>query len=375
MIKPDQFLNELISQGIEFFSGVPDSLLKHFLAHLDTLNDRNHIIATNEGSAVALAMGYNLATNKLPLVYLQNSGLGNTINPLLSLADKKVYSIPMIIMVGWRGEPGVKDEPQHIKQGEVTIELIESMNYEYSILSNNFEESKKQIQKLIKIANTDQKPVFLVVKKDTFSESKFDKKIPVDLISRESAIAAICNSIEKEDLVISTTGKASRELYEIRKIHKSSNADFLTVGGMGHANQIALGVSLFSNNKNIYCIDGDGAVLMHMGGLVQIANSSHNRFCHIIINNSSHESVGGQPTLGEKFSFAEVCKNIGYTTTCRVNSIADLIENIKLFKVKGGVVCIELICSSSSRKNLSRPSSTPLENKKSFINKLNSHKN
>lgn len=375
MIKPDQFLNELILQGIDFFSGVPDSLLKHFLAHLDSLNDKNHIIATNEGSAIALAMGYNLATDKLPLIYLQNSGLGNIINPLLSLADKKVYSIPMIIMVGWRGEPGVKDEPQHIKQGKVTLELIESMGYEYSILSNNFEESKKQIQKLILIAKTDQKPIFLVVKKDTFLESKFVKQNPLDLISRESAIEAICNLIDKEDLVISTTGKASRELYEIRKIQKSSNADFLTVGGMGHANQIALGVSLFSNNKNIYCIDGDGAVLMHMGGLVQIANSSLKKFCHIIINNSSHESVGGQPTLGEKVSFAEICKNVGYTSAYRVNTIAQLVEKIKLFKIKGGVICIEVICSSSSRKNLSRPSTTPLENKKLFVNKLNRYKN
>lgn len=370
MINPELFLNELLSKEINFFTGVPDSLLKSFLLHLDSLDSKNHIISTNEGSAIGLAIGYNLATNKIPMVYLQNSGLGNIINPILSLADEKVYSIPMIIMVGWRGEPGVKDEPQHLKQGEVTLDLIKSMNYKHRILSNEFHEGKKQLNELIHITKNDQKPVFLIVKKNTFLESTINKKKQVSLISRESAIEAICSSINKDDLVISTTGKASRELYEIRKAQQTSNEDFLTVGGMGHANQIAMGIALFSKDKNIYCIDGDGAVLMHMGGLVQIGNLKLDNFCHIIINNSSHESVGGQATLGDKISFAEICKNSGYKKTYRVNTTNQLTEKLKLFNDIGGPICIEVICSSTSRSNLSRPTSSPKENKESFKEKL-----
>ena len=369
MINPNEFLNELTKLDLNFFTGVPDSLLKNFLTTLNDLDYKKHIIATNEGSAIGIAIGYNLSTNKVPMVYLQNSGLGNIINPILSLADKEVYSIPMIIMVGWRGEPDIKDEPQHLKQGRVTLDLIESMNYHYEILSKDLDKANVQMSNLIKLTKEENKPVFVVVKKDTFSKTETVKKEHPNKLERESAIKEICKSIENDDLIISTTGKSSRELYEVRKTYNKQN-DFLTVGGMGHANQIALGVALFSNKKNVYCIDGDGAILMHMGGLVQIANAPLENLCHIIINNYSHESVGGQPTLGDKISFSSVCKSIGYTDAYRVSDEEELKKAIKMFKQKKGIFCIEVLCSSSSRNDLGRPTTSPLENKVSFKRKI-----
>ena len=372
MIDCKKYYDFLKEEEVNFFTGVPDSLLKNFISYISEVNKDNHIIGTNEGSSIGMGIGYHLATNKIPFIYLQNSGLGNIINPLLSLADKEVYAIPMIIMVGWRGEPGIKDEPQHIKQGRVTLELIKSMGFDTkSFLMNLI--MQDQTKNLITKAKIENKPVFLVVKKNTFSFFDSRKKEIDNLLNREEAIKTISLKTSKNDLVISTTGKSSRELFETRNSQNKKNDDFLTVGGMGHANQIALGISLFKKEKKVYCIDGDGAILMHMGGLVQIANSRDINFCHIIINNFSHESVGGQPTLGDTFSFSSVCEKIGYTETFKVDKIIELEENLDLFKKKGGVFCIEVICSSTSRKNLSRPSLSPEQNKLSFKRKISGY--
>lgn len=370
MINTKEFYNLLKRKNIDFFTGVPDSLLKHFGNCIEDLEEENHIISTNEGSSVGLAIGYHLATNKIPLVYLQNSGLGNIVNPLLSLADKQVYSIPMLLIIGWRGEPETKDEPQHIKQGAVTIGLLETMGIPYKILSDGIDEADKQLGELHDWSSQNRAPAAILVRTNTFSPYKTARKEERLKVTRENAIKTIIDSIADNDLVISTTGKASRELFEVRKENKQPNNDFLTVGGMGHASQIALGIAKYQKDKTIYCIDGDGAALMHMGGLALIANSKAKNFCHVLINNAAHESVGGQPTLGDKVSFADLAKTLGYSNCLVASSEREIKEGIASFRQKNGPFLLEIICSSSSRESLGRPTKTPLENKIAFIEKI-----
>ena len=254
MVNVDNFFSALKDSGVDFFTGVPDSLLKDFCAYItdNTLPD-NHIIAANEGNAISLGIGYYMATKKIPLIYLQNSGLGNIINPLLSLADPDVYSVPMLLLIGWRGEPNIKDEPQHIKQGKVTTHLLDSMNIPYEILSSemNSKDAEQALKKMLKNALLFKSPCAILVKKATFEsyKLKLERRYEREL-NREKVIEIIINNLEKDDIVVSTTGVTSRELFELReKYSESHEKDFLTVGGMGHASQIALGISLFKKNR------------------------------------------------------------------------------------------------------------------------------
>ncbi|MDR0287090.1 MAG: phosphonopyruvate decarboxylase, partial [Clostridiales bacterium] len=275
MISPGFFYEQLTGYGVGFFTGVPDSLLKDFCAYItDNITDNNHIIAANEGAAIGLACGYHLSTNGIPLIYMQNSGIGNAVNPLLSLADKKVYSIPLLLLIGWRGEPGVHDEPQHISQGEVTLSLLDAMRIPYLVLDRNEENILSQLEKVFEYLKKESAPFALVVKKDTFSSYQLKKLIESKaFLSREDAIKTVIEQIEKDSIVVSTTGMISRELYELRgQKNQGHNHDFLTVGSMGHASQIGLGIALNKPEKKVYCFDGDGAMLMHLGGLSSIGS-------------------------------------------------------------------------------------------------------
>ena len=270
MIASEDFYNVLIQNDISFFSGVPDSLLKSICAFFtDQVSPENHIISANEGGAVALGTGYHLATGKIPLIYMQNSGIGNAINPLLSLVDKKVYNIPMLLMIGWRGEPGIKDEPQHIKQGEVTTELLKAMHIPFEILPEDYGKAKVIMEKSISYIKENNSPLAFIIRKGLFEPYQLKKKLETSFeMNREDAVKIIVDSLESDDIIISTTGKTSRELFEYRKeLGQNHHNDFLTVGSMGHASQIALGIALNKPYKNIYCFDGDGATLMHTGSL------------------------------------------------------------------------------------------------------------
>ncbi|MDR3059357.1 MAG: phosphonopyruvate decarboxylase, partial [Prevotella sp.] len=298
MVNPSFFYEKLKDGKIDFFTGVPDSLLKSFCAYLtDNCGENKHIIAVNEGAAVAIASGYNIATNKSALVYMQNSGIGNAINPLLSLADPEVYKIPMILLIGWRGQPGVHDEPQHIKQGKITLKLLEAMDIPYGILSDDENEVSKQIDACFDFLSKSSSPYALVVKKDIFAPY-FLKNIKSEesgLMTREEAIEEIVKASDKDEIFFSTTGMVSRELYELRDKHRMDHScDFLTVGSMGHASHIALSVVLQRPDKRVSVIDGDGAVLMHMGAIPAIGVKKPINFRHIVINNAAHDSVGGQ---------------------------------------------------------------------------------
>jgi phosphonopyruvate decarboxylase len=315
MIDPQKFYDRLIHNDVHFFTGVPDSTLKNLCAYITVkAGKERHIIAANEGTALGIAAGYHLASGKLPLIYMQNSGIGNAVNPLLSLADEMVYQLPVLLLIGWRGEPGVKDEPQHKKQGKVTLQLLESMDIPYIILSSDEIEAFVQLDKIIKDTTKFSKPHAIVVRQNIFSASSVKPKIENNhSLSREEALQMVLESLQPEDIVVSTTGKLSRELFEYREKNGQGHAqDFLTVGSMGHASSIAFGVALQKKNKTIYCLDGDGALLMHLGSLSNIGVSEIPNYRHIIFNNGSHESVGGQPTLAFSIDIPAIAKACGY---------------------------------------------------------------
>ena len=329
MIRTSDFFNILKKNNIQFFTGVPDSLLKDICSFItDEVSKDKHIIASNEGGAVGLAMGYHLATGQVPLVYMQNSGFGNAINPLLSLADKKVYGIPMILLIGWRGEPNVKDEPQHLKQGEVSEDLLKTLGIPYLIISENSEKYLDEISKAITQIKETNEPLAILVRKGTFKPYSLKSKIKTNFdLNREEAISKILEFLEDDDIVIGTTGKTSRELFELREVHgKDHSRDFLTVGGMGHANQIALGIAISKPKRTIYCFDGDGAVLMHAGSLGIISSLKPENYRHIIFNNGSHDSVGGQPTIGFDISFCSIAKDFNYNKTFLVKNVDEFDE-------------------------------------------------
>ena len=337
LFSPKLFHETLANSGVKFFTGVPDSLLKDFCYYInDCLPRENHIIAANEGSALALGLGHHLSTSGIPLIYLQNSGLGNLINPLLSLTDREVYSIPGILMIGWRGEPGVSDEPQHKKQGTIMLELLDVMDVPFEVLGSNLNENEvvSLLQTCVAKARTENRICALVIRKNFFEKyiAKKEDDVKYDL-TRERAIELIASNCEDDDVIISTTGLPSRELYEYRRKNKQNHSrDFLVVGGMGHANQIALGVALGQPGCRVICIDGDGAIIMHMGSLTTIGTSNQKNLLHIVVNNGAHDSVGGQKTTAFDINLGEIAKSSGYRyvfSACNEKEVKKLLPNLK----------------------------------------------
>jgi len=372
MVEVKEFYNELLDNDISFFTGVPDSLLKSFCAYIkDNVSAQKNIISANEGNAVGLASGYYLGTRKIGLVYMQNSGIGNALNPLASLTDKLVYSIPMLLVIGWRGEPKRQDEPQHKKQGLITIETLEMLGIKYEILdeASNNDEMKLKVKKAYIYMKENNEPYALVIKKDTFDEYKLKNNTVFDFeMTREEAIEIVVSKMKENSVVISTTGMASRELFELREKHKENHSkDFLTVGSMGHASQIALGIALSNKDKEVYCIDGDGALLMHLGGLAIIGNAEPGNFRHILINNGAHDSVGGQETVGLKIDTLAIAKACGYKECYSCSCKAELLNlSEKITNVEGPIL-LEIKVKKGARKDLGRPTSTPIENKEAFM--------
>lgn len=373
MIEPSLFHKALEENDVKFHTGVPDSLLANYTNYLSKLKKNSHLIAANEGNAIGIAIGHYLSTNKIAAVYMQNSGLGNSINPLISLADNKIYSIPMLLLVGWRGEPGIIDEPQHIKQGEKTLSQLDLLDIPYWLINKN-SEYKKIIKTACQTSTAQKKPVALVFHKNAFKYEgeieNYDNKFS---LIREEALEIIVNSIG-QSLLISTTGKISREIYEIRKKRKESCEDFLTVGGMGHASSIALGVAL-NTKLNVVCVDGDGSMIMHLGSLTTIASTEIKNFFHILINNESHESVGGQPTAANIIDFKKLCLSVGYKKYSLAKNKKELVKSINDLKKYDGPKILEVQVSKYSRENLGRPKESPEENKAFFIRKVLEKKN
>ncbi len=375
MIKPSTLYNELLKNGTDFFAGVPDSLLKSFCAYVtDNAPVEKHIISANEGSATALAAGYHFATGKIPLIYMQNSGEGNMINPLLSLVDPDVYSVPLLILIGWRGEPGVHDEPQHVKQGKVTCALLDAMQIPYEIMTEDESAISEQLKKAYDYMKTNNAPYALVIRKGTFEEYTLKNNIPVSAeMKREQAIEKIMLSAPENAAFVSTTGMASRELYELREKHGMEHEkDFLTVGSMGHASQIALSIAMQKPDRPVFCIDGDGAAIMQMGGMATVGTRSPKNLVHFVMNNGAHDSVGGQPTVGLMINLPEIAKACLYKKIYSAKNEKELRE--VLAKIRNSfddntneLTFVEVKVSKGARKDLGRPKSTPQENKKAFM--------
>lgn len=374
MISPAFFIETLKSNGIDFFAGVPDSLLKNICAYITDHVDSDHnIITANEGAAVGLAAGYHLATGKAGVVYMQNSGQGNIINPLASLTDKEVYNIPLLLLIGWRGRPGVHDEPQHVKQGKVTTGLLNVMGVNYEVLAKEEDKALKQIEKAVTALRNNE--VFaLVIEKDTFDEYKLQNVELNDLtMSREEAIRAVAASIGEKDCIVSTTGMISRELFEYRTaMNQGHERDFLTVGSMGHASQIALGIALEKKDRKVWCFDGDGATIMHMGSMAIVASRKPENYIHVVFNNGAHDSVGGQPTVGLKIDLPAVAKAVGYAQTYSTDNMESLSSILRqISKAEQGPVLLEIKVKKGNRKDLGRPTTTPIENKEALMDFLN----
>jgi phosphonopyruvate decarboxylase len=373
MIKASELLDFLLKEGVNFFTGVPDSQLKEFCEAITNKFQisSKHIIAPNEGNAIGLAAGHFLATNHRSLVYMQNSGLGNAVNPITSLIDAKVYDIPLILLIGWRGKPGIKDEPQHIKQGEITLELLTSLGIEYTIITKDttIQDIKKIIHdNTLKFNNHINQTIAFVAEKSVFESDEYVLPPNGNTLNREEAIQTIIQNTEIEDIFVSTTGKISRELYENRlNFNLDTKSDFLTVGSMGHASMIAYKLALEKPQRRVYCLDGDGAVLMHMGTLPLIGSSKVKNLVHIVLNNYAHESVGGMPTIANKFSLAKIAKDSNYKKTYVVSSKQELIDTLAKVKNYKTLTFIEVLVTNTSRLDLIRPKSTPLQNKEEFM--------
>lgn len=360
--------------GSDFYTGVPDSQLKalcDYLMNTYGIDKKHHIIAANEGNCTAIAAGYHLATGKVPVVYMQNSGEGNIINPVASLLNDKVYAIPMVFIIGWRGEPGVHDEPQHIFQGEVTIKLMEDMGIKTFVITKDITESKvAEVMKEYNAVLAQGKDVAFVICKGALEYSEKVKYSNSNTMVREEIIRHIVIASE-EDPIISTTGKASRELFEIREANGQCHKyDFLTVGSMGHSSSIALGVALNKPNTKIWCVDGDGALLMHMGAMAVIGANSPANLVHVVINNGAHETVGGMPTVASKLDLVAIAKACGYTNAVCVNNFADLDKELEAAKSRNELSLIEVKCSIGARADLGRPTTTALQNKENFMKYL-----
>jgi phosphonopyruvate decarboxylase len=374
VVDPKSFISTLKGHGVNFFAGVPDSLLMSLCAELfRSVPAERHIIAANEGAAIGLAAGWHLGTNSTPCVYMQNSGLGNAVNPLVSLADADVYGIPLLLVIGWRGEMldgrQLRDEPQHVKQGRITRDMLSCLEIPHAVLGPDTLDYEELLVKLARQARHERRPTAILVRKDTFGEADPPTPSLKYELSREDALAVALKVLPDDNIIVSTTGKLSRELNELRISQaQSTDRDFLTVGSMGHALQIASGLALAQPLKRIICIDGDGAMIMHMGGLTTSAKIPN--LLHIVINNGAHESVGGQPTQGFRIDMPAIAKACGYTAASRVASAKEIREAIKAALAAPAASFIEIRTRTGARANLGRPKSSPAQSKLALMRSL-----
>jgi len=371
MIQAAEFLAELKSRDVRAFYGVPDSLLKGFCSAVSADNEIEHLVAANEGGAVALAAGYHLATGKTALVYLQNSGLGNTVNPLTSLTDPEVYSIPLILVIGWRAEPGVPDEPQHKKQGAITLSLLETLGIPSRVLSAEDTSWRAAIEWAASTAASSSAPVALVIRKGTFTVDEQSRSAGQLPLTREDAMRLILETLPTDTVYVGSTGEISRELYEHRvRREEPAGRDFLTVGSMGHSSQIALGIARQINDRVVCVLDGDGGALMHLGSLAINGSHGPGNFLHVILNNGAHGSVGGQPTVGFQIDLPQIAEGCGYQRTAVAQSAEELAQYLKGVSTSGGPAMIEVQVRLAARKDLGRPKGSARANKESFMESI-----
>lgn len=374
-MKAEILLTACEQAGIDFFTGVPDSQLKGLCDALYArygVTGSKHLVAANEGNAIGLCAGHYLATGRPALCYMQNSGLGNAVNPLVSLMDAQVYRLPCLLVIGWRGEPGVHDEPQHIKQGQITLGQLELMDIPSFILSKEtsdeefrqiFEEAMKHLRAGCAAA--------LVIRKGAMTCDEKPAYGNTYLMSREEALRTVIAACAPTDVIVSTTGKLSRELFELREARgEGHERDFLTVGSMGHASMIALGIAQAQPDRRVWCLDGDGAALMHLGALAVLGQRAPKNLIHVVINNASHETVGGMPVCAGEMKISAMAKAAGYLRIAQAGTPDTLAEAARQARAETGLALIEALCSECSRADLGRPTTTPQENRDAFMSFL-----
>ena len=377
MVSCEELFNVFNKKGITFFSGVPDSTFKDWMKFLSRHHGEKltNIMACNECEAIAIVSGHYLATGKIGVVYMQNSGEGKTVNPLTSLCDPDVYSIPLIMMIGWRGEPGKKDEPQHKKMGRVMIPLLESLEVPYEIMPDEIGKAETVIASMVDISQDRKTPVALIIKRNTFEKYDLENmdvsgSSREDSMDREDAITVIVDNLADDEIIVSTTGKTSRELFEYRVQRSEEPRDFYTVGSMGCAASIANGIALSKQNRKVLIFDGDGAVLMQMGSLATIGYYQAKNLYHILFDNNSYESTGGQPTTANKLDFEKIAIGCNYMRAVTVKTKAELMDAVNNLKNIEGPYMIIVKVRKGSRKNLGRPTKTPIENKEEFMKRF-----
>jgi len=372
MIEPRDFYEVLTAGGFDYFTGVPDSLLKDICGYIsDNAPLGSDVTAANEGAAVALAAGHYLATGRYGVVYMQNSGLGHAANPLTSLTDQEVYSIPLLLLVGWRGEPGRPDEPQHVKQGRITRALLDCLEIPNELLPKELEKARALVDRAVAWLRKHESPFAIVVQAGTFSP--YEKRATPDdySMSREDAVREIVANLAEDDIVVATTGKSSRELFEYRVATGGNHSgDFLTVGSMGHASQIAMAIAHDRPERQVICLDGDGAVIMHLGSMAIIGTRAPRNFKHIVINNGAHDSVGGQPTAGHAIDLPAIARACGYTRAFRCQDKTEPAGAVARLRQEEGPVLLEILTNKGARADLGRPTIPPVENKRRFMRNL-----
>ena len=372
MIAASPFLKALLDHGIDCFAGVPDSLMKPLTTEIArSVDPAQHVITANEGAAVAVAIGHHLRTGRVGLVYLQNSGIGNTVNPLLSLADPEVYGIPMVLVIGWRGAPGVKDEPQHVKQGRVMTAFLDALEIPWSVLPKDQSAAEAAVIEAFAAATERSGPVAILVEKGSFAaDAESDGAPPLELASREEAVATLVDAIGNDAINVATTGMLGRELFEHRQKSGGGEKDFLTVGGMGHASSIAFGIAMTEHDREIWCLDGDGALLMHLGTIAIIGDHAPSNLFHVVFNNEVHDSVGGQPTSITAVDLMAMAKAAGYRAAFRCESLDEIPSLVAKVRAAGGPSLLEIKVRPGSRPDLGRPTRTPAESKARFMSSM-----
>lgn len=370
-MKPNDLTDLLINKGFHFFTGVPDSIFKDFLIDLDSRNNIRHFLSSNEGEACALSAGYHLATNKIPVVYFQNSGLGNCLNPLTSLLDQCIYSIPALLLISWRGSPGVSDEPQHKRMGKILTNLLDLLEIPYRLAVKNSEGMQSLLTEANDYFDKNKSPFAILFTNDIFEPTLTSEPKFPPIFNREVVLNILVDNLGDNDIIVTTTGKTSRELFEIRKQkNHGHHQDFLTVGSMGCSATIALGIALEQPNRKIVAVDGDGAALMRLETLALIGHYRPTNLLHIIVDNNAYESTGSQKTLSATVNFADVARACQYPETIIVQNVEDFTRAVSLPRDVTTLIVVKL--ASYSRNNLGRPSKTPIENKIALMQFLSS---
>ena len=369
----DKLLDLLIEQKFDFLTGVPDSIFKHFL--IDANNDTRfeHVITSNEGESCAIAAGYHIGCGKVPLIYMQNSGFGNCVNPLTSLLDPKIYGIPALLCISWRGLPGTHDEPQHKRMGDTLPGLCSLLDIPYAIATNDAKHMQQLLQQAREYTETHNKPYAILFPKGSITASEASKQskpaLAENALLREQILEGILDQSNDNDIFVTTTGKTSRELYEIRERRNQGHGqDFLTVGSMGCASSIALGIALKQPKRRVIVVDGDGACLMRLEALATIGNEQPKNLMHIVIDNLAYESTGSQPTVSPVVDFAAVAKACSYKNSLKVDDLPQLKQAMNEYTTGPSFFVIE--CQPHSRADLGRPKSTPQQNKQALMQYL-----